>query len=130
MHPELTKKWGIAGQAYAFELSLADLTKGNVPSFKVLSKFPQVRRDVAIVLDEAVGSQAVIDIVKANGGEQLVNTSVFDVYQGQGVPEGQKSLAVAMIFQHQERSLNDEEIQSTVDATVSALSTKLGASLR
>ncbi len=130
LHPELTKSLGITGKAFAFELSLSELTAGNLPSFKSLSKFPQVRRDIAVVVDESIMLQSMQDIIRDNAGEQLVNSWVFDVYQGPGVEEGKKSLAVAMSFQHQERSLNDEEVQQTVDRVVEALEKQLAAVLR
>jgi len=130
LHPELTKKLGIAGQTYVFELSLTRITSGNVPSFKPLSKFPQVRRDIAVVLDESVSAEKVMNIVNANGGEFMTDAWVFDVYQGQGVGEGQKSLALAMSFQHPERSFQDDEVQQVVNRVVAELEQQLSASLR
>ena len=130
LHPELRKTLGITGQAYAFELSLAELTSGSVSSFHSLSKFPQVRRDIALVVDETVSLQSLQDIIRKNGGEQLLNSWLFDVYQGQGIAEGKKSLAIAMSFQHQERSLNDEEVQETVNVILEQLEQKLAAVLR
>ena len=130
LHPELRKTLGITVQAYAFELSLSQLTEGSVPSFKSLSKFPQLRRDIAVVVDEAVSLQSLQDVIRANAGEQLLNSWVFDVYQGAGVSEGKKSLAIAMTFQHQDRSLNDEEVQKTVDGVVESLEKQLSAVLR
>ncbi|NRA42178.1 MAG: phenylalanine--tRNA ligase subunit beta [Pseudomonadales bacterium] len=130
LHPEMTKNYGIAGQAFAFELSLAELTKGNVPSFKSLSKFPQVRRDLAIVINESVAAGSVLQAVRDTAGENFVNAWIFDVYQGKGVAEGHKSLAIAMSFQHQSRSLQDDEIQTTIDAIVDGLQDNFSATLR
>jgi phenylalanyl-tRNA synthetase beta chain len=89
-----------------------------------------VRRDIAVIIDQAVEAQQVMDIVRGHAGEFQTNSTVFDVYQGQGIEEGKKSLAIGMYFQHPERSLNDEEIQKIMDAVITALTDKLGASLR
>jgi phenylalanyl-tRNA synthetase beta chain len=130
LHPEVAKSLGIAGSVFVFELSLDKLLKGNVPNFKALSKFPQVRRDLAVIVDETVRASQVLDLIKENAGEWQKDCTVFDVYQGQGIDENKKSLAVGIQFQHPDRSLNDEEIQATIDTIVNQLSEQLGATLR
>ena len=129
LHPKITKSLGIAGSTFVFELSLDRLLEGKVPNFNVLSKFPQVRRDIAVVLDQGVESQKIVSLVEKNAGEWLQDCIIFDVYSGPGVDEGKKSLAVGMTFQHPERSLNDEEIQKSIDSIVAALE-EIGGSLR
>ena len=130
LHPEIAKTLGITGSVFVFELSLEVLLDGNVPEFKALSKFPQVRRDIAVIVDQAVEAQQVVDVVREHAGDLQKNCTVFDVYQGQGIEDSKKSLAVAISFQHTERSLQDEEIQQTMDAIITALADKLSASLR
>jgi phenylalanyl-tRNA synthetase beta chain len=130
LHPELRKTAGISGQAYVFELSLEKLTQGNVPNFKSLSKFPQVRRDIALLVDENLPLQSLQDVIIENAGEQFLKSWVFDVYQGEGVATDKKSVAIAMSFQHQNRSLNDEEVQQTVDSIIQVLEKQLAAVLR
>lgn len=130
IHPQIAKKLSITGPVFAFELSLSRLLSKNVPEFKALSKFPNVRRDLSIVLDTTITADAATQLIKAKAGPLLQHCSVFDVYQGQGIEAGKKSIAIGMVFQHAERSLNDEEIQGLIDGIVDALQTKLGASLR
>ena len=130
IHPELVKKLGMSGPVFGFELSLARLLSGNVPSFRPLSKFPQVRRDLSIVLDETITAGQVMALIKDRAGILQKDCFVFDVYQGKGIDNGKKSVAVGLVFQHAGRSLNDEEIQLQMDAIVDALQTQLGASLR
>lgn len=130
LHPELCKALDIQGNVFVFELVLEGLLQGVVPAFKPLSKYPQVRRDLALIVDSAVPSAAIIDLVKEQAGENLLNSFVFDIYQGKGVEEGKKSVALAMIFQHAERSLQDEEVQGIVEQLLSVLSQQLGAELR
>ncbi len=129
LHPEITKSLGITGPTFVFELSLDRLLEGKVPNFNRLSKFPQVRRDISVVVDQGIESKQIISLVEQNAGEWLQDCITFDVYSGQGVDKGKKSLAVGITFQHSERSLNDEEIQSTIDKIVLALE-EIGGSLR
>ena len=130
LHPEITKALDITGSVYVFELSLTELLEGSVPSFKPLSKFPQVRRDIAVVVDNAAEANNIMTIVKQNAGDLLQDCFVFDQYAGKGIEDGRKSLAVGMIFQHAERSLGEDDIQGPVDAVVRALEQELNASLR
>jgi phenylalanyl-tRNA synthetase beta chain len=130
LHPEVTKTLGITGSIFVFELSLESVLEGKVPKFKALSKFPQVRRDIAVIVDQAVQSHEIIDLARQNAGSWLQECIIFDVYSGQGIKEGQKSIAVGMTFQHPERSLNDEEIQIIIDKVVTALRDKVNALLR
>lgn len=130
LHPEVIKKLGISGSIYVFELSLEGLLEGNVPKFKALSKFPQVRRDLALLVDQTVLCQQIVDIAKANAGEWQQSCVVFDVYSGQGVESGKKSVAVGLTFQHSERNLQDEEIQVIMENIVKSLDVNLGAVLR
>lgn len=130
LHPELTKSLGITGSVYVFELSLQLLLQGNVPKFKTLSKFPQVRRDLSVLLDVSVRAQDVVKLIWQEAGALLRDCFIFDVYQGKGIESDKKSVAVALIFQHAERSLQDEDVQGIVDAVVTALTTQWGASLR
>jgi phenylalanyl-tRNA synthetase beta chain len=120
----------MTGQAYVFELSLTQLTQGNVPDFKPLSKYPQVRRDIALLVDESLPLQSLQDVIEANAGDQLLKSWVFDVYQGEGVASNKKSVAIAMSFQHQSKSLNDEEVQQIVDNILQVLEKQLAAVLR
>ena len=130
LHPELIKSLGITGSIFVFELSLQKLLEGNVPKFKALSKFPQVRRDIAVTVNEAVLSAQLTAIIRQHASKWLQECTVFDVYSGQGIEPGKKSLAIGMTFQHPERSLQDEEIQHTVEQIVKALEESTGASLR
>ncbi|CAA0110927.1 Phenylalanine--tRNA ligase beta subunit [BD1-7 clade bacterium] len=130
LHPEVTKKLGVSGSVYVFELSLTELLEGSVPAFKPLSKFPQVRRDIAVVVDNTAEANSIVDIVRQNAGDCLQDCLIFDEYAGKGIEDGKKSLAIGMIFQHTERSLNEDDIQGPVDAVVAALEKELQASLR
>jgi phenylalanyl-tRNA synthetase beta chain len=101
-----------------------------LPSFKGLSKFPEVRRDIAIVLDEEVSGARVLETARQAAGELLVNLKLFDVYRGQGIDTAKKSMALGVVLQHRERTLTDEEVNATMDRMVAALASQCGAALR
>lgn len=130
MHPSLQKQLDLNGPVYLFEIELADLLLGKLPRFSSLSKFPESRRDLAVVINQEVGFEAVRRIAKAQGGEFLKEVILFDVYTGQGIEVGRKSLALGLTWQHPSRTLNEEEINASVAAVVASLTNDLGAVLR
>jgi len=130
LHPELQKKLGIKTQLYVFELLQEDVLAGTVPDYQVVSKFPAVSRDLAFVVEESVQWNQVEDIIRKQAGEQLTEVTLFDVYRGQGIENGRKSLALGLTWQDASRTLNDEEITSWVDSIVKNLAEGLDAQLR
>lgn len=130
LHPSLVKKLDLNGPVYLFEVSLSAVTGGRLPRFSSLSKFPESRRDLAVVADQATAFDDIRQVVEAEAGEFLKQVTLFDVYQGQGIEPGRKSLALGLTWQHPSRTLNEEEINSAVSAVVSALRERCGATLR
>lgn len=130
IHPELQKKLDISETVYLFELELSGITTGKLPEFTELSKFPEIRRDLAILIDREVAAETVLGTVRAVAGSYLRNLRLFDVYQGEGIDLKEKSLALGLTFQHSSRTLNEEEITATIDTVVGELKEKLGATLR
>ncbi|MFV0574299.1 MAG: phenylalanine--tRNA ligase subunit beta [Vibrio sp.] len=130
VHPELERKFGLNGRTIVFEIEWSAIDTRVIPEAVSLSKFPANRRDIAVVVDDAIASGDVVDACLANGGELLTGAKLFDVYQGKGVEEGKKSLAIALSLQSTERTLEDADIAGSVDAIVAALSEQFGASLR
>ncbi len=130
LHPELIKALDLNGPVFVFEIIQAELLTGSLPRFDSLSKFPESRRDLALLVDEAVAFDAIRHVAEAHGGEFLKAVTLFDVYQGKGVGPGQKSLALGLTWQHPSRTLNDEEINEVIDFVVSALREQFGATLR
>jgi len=101
-----------------------------MPAYETLSKFPEMRRDLAIVLDQKTSVAKVTQDIESNAGEWLKSVRLFDVYQGQGIENGQKSLALGLTWQHPERTLTDDEVNQWVEQVVEHLSQHAGASLR
>ncbi|EAR55428.1 phenylalanyl-tRNA synthetase beta subunit [Photobacterium sp. SKA34] len=130
VHPELERKFGLNGRTIMFEIEWAAINTRMLPEAVVVSKFPANRRDIAVVVNEDVLAGEVVAACRENGGELLTDVNLFDVYTGKGVEEGNKSLAIALTLQSAERTLEEADIASAVEAIVAALAEKFGASLR
>lgn len=130
LHPQLQKKLDLPKSAFVFELSLEALGEARLPAFQPLSKFPEVRRDLALLIDAEVPAASLLETAAEAAGETLTDLKIFDVYQGKGIDFNRKSVAMGLTFQHPSRTLNDEEINAAVDAVVGTLEQKYNASLR
>ncbi|WP_299589054.1 phenylalanine--tRNA ligase subunit beta [uncultured Microbulbifer sp.] len=130
LHPQLQKKLDLSKPAFVFELSLEAIGEGKAPAFRPLSKFPEVRRDLALLIDADVPAASLVETATETAGETLTGVKIFDVYQGKGIDLNRKSVALGLTFQHSSRTLNDEEINAAVDAVVGKLEEKYNASLR
>ncbi|MEH6812602.1 MAG: phenylalanine--tRNA ligase subunit beta [Motiliproteus sp.] len=130
LHPSLYGELAVSGPVYLFELALAEIEMGVLPAFRELSKFPETRRDLAVIVDESVAVAKLLDIVKKEGGDWLQNTTLFDVYQGEGIENGKKSLALGLTWQHPSRTLTDEEVNEVFDSILSGMQSAFAAELR
>ena len=130
MHPLVQKKLDVDGTILMFELFLNPILSGYVPNFKEFSKFPEVRRDLAIIIGNEIAFADVDRVVRNNAGNRLTALRAFDVYEGEKLGEGKRSLALSLFWQHPERTLNDDEVHELFDGVVSALQKELEATLR
>lgn len=130
IHPILMQSLGLKERAYLFEVDLSALPPHIISSPRLVSKFPEIRRDLAILLGETIPAAKIQDTIKGSAGDWLKECFIFDVYQGQGVAPGSKSVALGMILQHPDRTLTDEDIVAVTDRVVRALKEQLGAELR
>lgn len=130
LHPHLQAELGIKSNVFLFEMKLEGVSEGLLPNFNSVSKFPAVGRDLAFMVDESVKWSEVESIIRLQAGDMLTDVTLFDVYRGQGIENGRKSLALGLTWQAASRTLNDEEITSWVENVVAALGTELGANLR
>lgn len=130
IHPELSKTLGLDRPVFVFELVLAEVALGKMPKFQELSRFPEVRRDLALLADKDVAATAVLDVIRENAGEWLTDLRLFDVYQGKGIDPHRKSLAVGLTWQHPSRTLNDDEVNTTTQNILTSLEQRLNATLR
>jgi phenylalanyl-tRNA synthetase beta chain len=130
LNPSLREKYRVKEWTGVFELDLHHML--NVDTAKKYSRIPQypeVLRDLAIIAKREVPSDRLISVIRENARD-LANVSLFDLYEGKGVPEDSKSLAWSLSFQSSERTLTDEEVDSYMDAIVQALAKECGARLR
>ncbi|WP_017904088.1 phenylalanine--tRNA ligase subunit beta [Pseudomonas asplenii] len=130
IHPELSKTLGLDRPVFVFELVLAEVAAGKMPAFSELSRFPEVRRDLALLADKGVASSAVLEVIRENAGAWLTDLRLFDVYEGKGIDPHRKSLAVGLTWQHPSRTLNDDEVNSATQNILTSLETRLNATLR
>jgi phenylalanyl-tRNA synthetase beta chain len=130
LHPKIAQALDLTGHIYLFELNLNTLLNKSPPIFAPLSKFPSLRRDVAVVVSQEVAAADILAIVRQNAGEWLVDLGLFDVYQGKGVPEGKKSLAMGLTFQAFSRNLTDADIDAALAQVLVALEQDAQAVLR
>jgi len=130
LHPRICQALKYTPNVFVFELNLNKVGEGSLPAFKVLSKFPIVTRDLSFVIDENISSQAVRDCVGQCSGDVLKKLELFDVYHGEGVDSGKKSVTLSLTFQASSHTLNDEEVESLRTNVMEVLGTELGASLR
>ena len=130
LHPTLQQQLDIPKAAYVFEVTLTSLLAARVPGFSPLSRFPEVRRDLAVVVDRNLAADALLDAVKNKAGEELVDLKVFDVYMGKGIDPHRKSVAMGLTFQHPSRTLTEDEISASIDNVVRYLEANFAATLR
>jgi phenylalanyl-tRNA synthetase beta chain len=113
LHPLVLRDWELDGPAAAFELEvdlLHELTAGRVATYGDVTSFPAVLQDIAVIVPEDVPAARLAEVVRAGAGELLASLSVFDLYHGEQVGEGNKSLALRLEFRAADRTLTDDEV--------------------
>ncbi len=126
LHPQAVKNFDLPGKVYMFEIDLEAVLSITVPPFRYqsFSKFPGTSRDLAIVAPVSVTSGDIVALIKEHGGEYLESVSIFDVYEGEHIEAGYRSLAYNLQFRSMEGTLNDEDIDGAIQAIIDALATK------
>ena len=130
--PALAKKYDLRDAVYVAELNLDQLLarRNASKSFKTLPQFPSIRRDVAMLVGDAVTHDAVLDVVKRAKPANLENVELFDVFRGTNVPAGQKSVAYAFTYRAADKTLTDPEVNAAHDKVVADFKQKLQAAVR
>ena len=130
LHPQLAKKLKIKQKVFVFELLSDLIAQGAVTKFRPLSEFPATRRDLALVVENSVTAQSIVDCIKTAAPEFLQSVNIFDIYCGENLGKGSKSVALGLILQDFSRTLNDEEVESAMSVILATLQKELGATLR
>ena len=113
VHPLVLRAWELQGPAGAFDLNaelLHELTQGRIATYSDVTSFPAVLQDIAVIVPEDVPAARLAEVVRAGAGELLASLRVFDLYHGEQVGEGSKSLALRLEFRAPDRTLTDEEV--------------------
>ena len=132
LHPETAAAFGVPAEAALFVLDLDALLRAprSPGRYREISRFPKVRRDLAVLLDRGAAAGDVMEWIHKAGGGNLQSVAVFDRYEGRGVPEGKVSVAFRLEFQRTDRTLTDAEVSRTVERIVKELSQRFGGELR
>ena len=130
IHPQVAQELDIDGKVFVFELLLEPLELANVPRAAEISKFPEIRRDIAILVDQTVPAQLVQDTIRGVASGLLKEVSIFDMYQGKGIAPDRKSIALALTLQHPTRTLVDEEVTELMERVIVTLKERFAAELR
>lgn len=129
LHPSLENELDLS-TTWVAELDQTAVLQSYVSNFTELSRFPSIRRDIALLISDNINVRDIQQLIEKTGGELLDSTWLFDVYTGQGVEEGKRSLAFALLWQHPSRTLEDAEIKSGMDNIIHVLENTYQATLR
>lgn len=129
LHPSLENELDLS-TTWVAELDQTAVLQSYVSNFTELSRFPSVRRDIALLISDNINVRDIQQLIEQTGGELLDSTWLFDVYTGQGVEDGKRSLAFAVLWQHPSRTLEDAEIKSGMDNIIQVLENTYQATLR
>lgn len=129
LHPSLENELDLS-TTWVAELDQTAVLQSYVSNFTELSRFPSVRRDIALLISDNINVRDIQQLIEQTGGELLDSTWLFDVYTGQGVEDGKRSLAFALLWQHPSRTLEDAEIKSGMDNIIQVLENTYQATLR
>ncbi len=129
LHPSLENELDL-GSTWVAEIDQKAILQSYVSNFTELSRFPSVRRDIALLISDKINVSDIQQLIKQTGGDLLDSTWLFDVYTGQGVEQGKRSLAFALLWQHPSRTLEDAEIKSGMDNIIQVLENTYQATLR
>ena len=130
LHPQLEKELGFDTQVFLFEIDQGYLLNKTVPVFTALSKYPYVKRDLALIVNESISADNIITVIKNSAEPALQDVIIFDVYRGKGIEEGDKSIALSLILQDDTQTLAESEIDGIVNRLLTILVNELNAKLR
>ncbi|MDQ8038870.1 MAG: phenylalanine--tRNA ligase subunit beta [Rickettsiella sp.] len=130
LHPALVAKLNLIGPVYLFELQLSEITRLQLPCFRPLSKFPRVRRDISFWIEEDISAETILKQANVNAGPWLHDSYFFDVYQPKKAETERRSLALALLWQHPERTLSDGEVDELLKKVIKSLKQHFAIQLR
>jgi phenylalanyl-tRNA synthetase beta chain len=130
IHPTIQKKLDLSQPIFVFELQLQAVLKDELPQFSGVSKFPEVKRDLAFIVDEHITAGDLSRTARKQGGKTLVDIKIFDVYKGKGIEINRKSIALGLTFRDSSRTLEDNEVNDAISLIVRAIEKEHSGILR
>lgn len=130
LHPQTQAALDITPPVYVAEIALSALTTAHMPAFAPVSRYPEVRRDLALLVDRALPAAELLQAVREQAGPYCTELTLFDVYEGKGIDPQRKSIALGLTFRDQSRTLADEEVSTAIAQVVDSLREKFKAELR
>ncbi len=130
LHPQVLKKLNYNMLPVVFELILEEISEAVLPRFREASKYPALRRDIAVIVDSAITGAALRQDIAATSGELLRELQLFDVYTGKGIDSNKKSIALGLTLQDSSRTLTDGDVDLVIERVLASLREKFGATLR
>src|SRR5579859_737309 len=130
LHPQVMKTLDLPQGALVFEIRLEMLLEGKIPAFEPISRFPALRRDLAVVVGEEITAAALLAAAREAAGSLLQEVRIFDIYRGPGIDSGRKSVALGLILQDSSRTLTDEDADGAMQRVADRLARGMGATIR
>ncbi len=130
LHPNVRRELGLSAPIFVFEIALDVLTSARIPGYVPVSRYPSVRRDIAVVVDDDLAVARLLDGIGRHSPATLHDAAVFDLYRGEGIGAGRKSVAIGLTFRSDSRTLDDTEVDGLVEGIVAGLEAECGAELR
>ncbi len=130
LHPELLKKLELPSKTVVFEVDFHAISRVRIPGFKPISRYPAVRRDIAVVVPESVSAATLMACVNESSNNLISEVRIFDIYRGPGIDSGRKSIALGLILQDSSRTLTDDAADAIMSQIIDRLHLKLGATIR
>ena len=130
LHPAQQEMYDLDQDVYMFELEIAPLLDRSIPEFTEISRFPAVQRDLAVLVDEAIDVESVLDVIRKTGGESLKNLELFDIYRGKNLKKNKKSMAFSLTFQSESSNLTSSDVEKITNNIVKSVETELDGQLR
>mgnify|MGYP001817153284 FL=1 len=130
LHPSLAKEYDLKKSVYVFELDADKALASAAPSIESVSKFPAIRRDIAVVVDDKISAAELIEAVAGVAPKLIRDVRIFDIYRGERIEAGRKSVAIGLILQETSRTLTDEDADTAMAAAIAKLEDKFAAELR
>jgi phenylalanyl-tRNA synthetase beta chain len=130
LHPKHSRFFELKRDVFLFELDAHVALASKAPNAATISKFPSIRRDIAVVVDEKISAEELISAVASSAPDLISSVRIFDIYKGPGIEAGLKSVALGLILQETSRTLTDEDADAAMTAAVQKLQDKFAAELR